>query len=86
MRHIAIHDRHGTVVTLIAGPPDGPPGPVADLAGHEATEVDVEESGIDFSAFESEESAIKALTTLRVEVERKARLVRRDADESPRGA
>jgi hypothetical protein len=79
MRHIAIHDRHGTVVTLIAGPPDGPPGPIALLPGHEATEVDIGQSGLDLSAFESEESAIKALSTLRVDLERKARLVRRDA-------
>jgi len=80
MRHIAVHDRHGTVITLIAGPRDGPPAPVTHLPGHEATEVDVGKSGLDLSSFESEESAIEALGTLRVELERKARLVRRDGE------
>jgi hypothetical protein len=80
MRYVAIHDRRGKIASLISGPDDGPPATIALEPGLEATEVDLSETGLDASAFETEEGAIKALEAFRVDVRREAKLVRRDAD------
>jgi hypothetical protein len=47
-------------------------------AGQQLTEVDLRETGLDLSAVESEEMAVKALADFRVESKREARLVRRE--------
>jgi hypothetical protein len=83
MRYVAIHDRHGSISTLIAGSDDGPPLTVALVSGQQATEVNPEEIGLDFAKFDTEEAALDALNALRVDVEFSARLVRRDGDQAP---
>lgn len=78
MKYVAIYDRHGSIVSLIAGPPDGPPMVIALEAGQQATEVDLAESGLDFTTIETERAALEALARMRVEVKGgEARLVRR---------
>jgi hypothetical protein len=78
MRYVAIHDRHGSLSTLIAGPDEGPPLTVALVGGQRATEVSPEEIGMDFAKFDTEDAVTDALNTVRVDVECSARLVRRD--------
>jgi hypothetical protein len=80
MRYVAIHDQRGKIASLISGPNDGPPATLALEPGQEATEVDLTHTGLEVSAFETEEGAIKALDALRVDVRREAKLVRRDGD------
>jgi hypothetical protein len=77
MRYLAIHDRHGAIASLIAGPDDGPPLTVALRPGHEVTEVDLADAGIDLTTFESERDATEAIESFRVDVRREGRLVRR---------
>jgi hypothetical protein len=77
MRHFAIHDHRGTIATLIAGPSDAPPMVRVVEPGYEVTEVNLAESGLDPSSFDTEEAVIKALGEVRVDVRREGRLVRR---------
>ncbi len=80
MRYVAIHDERGTIQSLISGPEDGPAPVVGLEPGQRASEVDLSDSELDLDALESDESALKALASFRVDVEHRARLVRRDDD------
>lgn len=77
MRHIAVHDRHGTIVMLSSGTADGPPPPAPLERRQDVTEVDLGEIGLDPSSFDSEQDAIDAVGALRVDFEHKGRVVRR---------
>jgi hypothetical protein len=80
MKYVAIHDERGTIHSLISGPDDGPTPVVGLEPGQRASEVDIPDSELDLDSLESEESAVKALASFRVDVEHRARLVRRGDD------
>jgi hypothetical protein len=77
MRFLAIHDRHGKIWGLVSGPDDGPPAMLeVDIPWLESSEVDLSDTPLAASAFESEEGAMKALDAYRIDVKREAKPVR----------
>ena len=67
IRVFALHNRSGSIVTLITGPADGPPATVAGEADQVISEVSLTGSAIDLSEFENEERAMEILAQCRIE-------------------
>jgi hypothetical protein len=77
MTVLVVHDREGSIASVIISPPDGPPAAGLTDGPHRVSEVEATEAELEFTRQDDERQAIEALSSLRVEITAPGRLVRR---------
>jgi hypothetical protein len=82
MKILVVHDREGTISTLVTAPAEAPmPGYAGSQPGQLVSEVELPELSFDPTSEESHEQIIRLLDEYRVDFSREARLVPKGTQE-----